>query len=106
MSLNNGMRHEGNTAQRLSLEVFLALSPPVRIRREIFPFSLPCMPIERRVVEVFLGNLSPFLSTWTASEEVNPQSGRMLWRAFSFSKSHARCLMEHRGWRRCVGGFI
>jgi hypothetical protein len=93
-------------ATLLSTEVFPSPSPLVCAQHGKSLNFLPFSQIGVMFSQDFLDKSSHRHYSFSMNDEVIGQTARTLWRAFSFSKSRARCLVERRVWRRCVRGFI
>ena len=93
-------------ATLLSTEVFPTPSFPVRSQHgkslNFFPFSQTVVMFSQDCLD----KSSHIHYSSPMNDEVIGQTARTLWRAFSFSKHRARCLVGRRVWRRCVRGFI
>ena len=87
-------------------EAFTALSLRVCSRREKSAYFLHREPADIMVYEVFLDTRQDLLHTIVGVVEAIAQRGGERRRAFSFSKSHARCMSDNGVWRRWDEPFI
>ena len=81
-------------ADRPTVEAFTAPSPPVWSRHDICPFFLPFPPTNLLFSEDFLDSILHIRSPYTTREEVSVQGAGRARRAFSFSKHHARRILD------------
>ena len=86
-----------------STEVFPIPSPPVCVLHEK---SLNLLPFSQAGVifsQDFLDSIPHIRYSYIMNHDVSVQAARVMWRAFSFSKSRARWFVGQSVWRRWSG---